>query len=398
MNASFIWLILLNIFFLAFLTWWIFRRVNEPLSKLKERMSRMAVGERERLLQITQQKNEQDAVFSSMGEGVVALDHLQRILHMNRAAAQILGLSRAQSQSRPVIEVIRIPEVIELIQSSLSTNESKELDLELPEGTVRYLQVRSSPLMNAAPQKPGLVLVLSDVTRLRELEGMRKNFVTNVSHELRTPLTSIQGFAETVLNPAVQDPTEIKKFVEIIQRHALRLSRIIEDILTLSRIEKDGETNQIDLHDAQLRPVLENAVELCTSKARVRNIQLVLTCDPEIHAVMDKYLLEQAVVNLVDNAIRYSDSGKPVLVSAELIGANEVAIRVKDQGFGIPEKHHSRIFERFYRVDKARSREVGGTGLGLSIVKHISTAHRGRVEVQSQPGQGSTFSIIVQRQ
>lgn len=388
--------VLIAIVSLLITTFLLTRVVSRPLFKLTERLGRMAAGETERMKTIVRQKNEQDAVLSSMGEGVVALDHEQRILHMNRAAAQILGISRGQSQGRRVIEVIRIPEVLKLIEESLIQGESKDLDLELPDGTVRYLQVRTSPLMNSDANRPGLVIVLSDVTRLRELEGMRRNFVTNVSHELRTPLTSIQGFAETVLNPAVTNPEEIKKFVEIIQRHAVRLGRIIEDILTLSRIEKDGEQNQIDMQTVAVRPVLENAVELCASKASLKNIQLELTCSPDLQAQIDKYLLEQAIVNLVDNAIRYSDSGGSVKVSAFEAGA-DVNIQVSDKGIGIPEKHLARVFERFYRVDKARSREVGGTGLGLSIVKHIALAHRGRVEVQSQVGVGSTFSIIVPR-
>jgi two-component system, OmpR family, phosphate regulon sensor histidine kinase PhoR len=379
------------------LAWLLTRRVSRPLQILNERMGRMAAGDIRRMKMIMQQKNEQDAVFSSMGEGVVALNHDERILHINRAALQILGVSHAQLPGRSIVEVVRLPEIINLIRGSMADGESRELDLDLPDGSVRFLQVRTTPLMNAESDKPGLVLVLSDVTRMRELEGMRRNFVANVSHELRTPLTSIQGFAETILNPAVKNPEEIKKFVEIIRRHAERLGRIIEDILTLSRIEKDDEQNQIDVQISHVLPVLKNAVELCTIKARMKKIDLKLECAPDLTAKIDVYLLEQAVINLIDNAIRYSDSDAKVTVAAVNLNVSEVQISVKDEGIGIPEKHHARIFERFYRVDKARSREVGGTGLGLSIVKHIAVAHRGRVEVHSIPGQGSTFSIIVPR-
>ncbi len=243
----------------------------------------------------------------------------------------------------------------------------------------------------------GAVLVFSDVTRLRALENMRRDFVSNVSHELRTPLTSIQGFAETLLNPAVKDPKEIQNFLQIIQRHASRLGRIIEDILTLSRIERDAESNQIELKEDYLLPLMHAAVELCQIKAAKKKIQIELSCDAHIKATMDPYLLEQAVINLVDNAIRYSEDSRTIKLRTENRGS-EVLISVQDQGSGIPKDLIPRIFERFYRVDKARSRELGGTGLGLSIVKHIALAHHGRVGVESELGKGSIFTIYIPAQ
>ena len=201
------------------------------------------------------------------------------------------------------------------------------------------------------------------------------------------PVEKILSFGE----PA--EPKEIQKFLQIIQRHATRLGRIIEDILTLSRIEKDIENEQIELVKEKIKPVVLSAVELCEIKANRKNIEI--TChfeEEDLVAEIDRYLLEQAVVNLIDNAIRYSDEGKKIFIFVKLVNG-EILINVKDQGPGIPEKQIPRIFERFYRVDKARSRELGGTGLGLSIVKHISLAHRGRVEVRSELGQGSTFTI-----
>ena len=348
-----------------------------------------------RIQTVLQQKNEQEAVFSSMGEGVVALDANKNILHMNRAAAQILSVPRVSAQNQKVISIIRIPEILDLIDESMNLKKDGERDIELAgQDGVRFMQVRVRPLLQPNSESSGLVLVLTDITRMRELEGMRKTFVANVSHELRTPLTSIQGFAETLLNPAVQDPVEMKKYISIIQKHATRLNQIIEDLLALSRLEKDIEDNQVELKAANVSEVVLNAVEVCQVSAQAKQVQLQSKVDEKLEVEMDRNLIEQAIVNLIDNAIRYSEAGKAVKVEAQVKGTN-CLIQVSDQGTGIPEKHLGRIFERFYRVDKARGREAGGTGLGLSIVKYIAQAHRGQVEVQSQVGQGSTFSITL---
>jgi two-component system phosphate regulon sensor histidine kinase PhoR len=347
---------------------------------------------RHRIHTITAQKNEQDALLFSMTEGVVAVDHERRVLYFNRAAGQILELQPHNVVGRRLSEVVRIAEVLEMIEEISGRGELLSREIEIEGAKPQYLQFNVSPLHLAGTSQSGVVMVFSDVTQLRELEGMRRNFVANVSHELRTPLTSIQGFAETLLNPAVTDPVEIRKFLTIIQRHAARLGRIIEDILMLSRIERDQSAHQIELKVEKLQPSLSSAIEVCMPKAEKKQIRLEMFCSPELSAAIDPYLIEQAVINLVDNAIRYSDGGKAIRVTAETAGS-EILIRVADQGIGIAEKQLARIFERFYRVDKARSRELGGTGLGLSIVKHISIAHRGHVEVQSQLGRGSTFTI-----
>ncbi len=396
-------------------------RLSRPLESLRHHLKKMASGDisdrmqslrtevveihelvsavesvRDQLQQrfhtILTQKSEQDALFESMVEGVVALDHNHVILHFNPAAGQILGVTAQFAIGRSIYDVIRVKEVLDTVDETIAKRAMVEKDVELAGKKEKFLQLHASPMRMANQDALGVVLVFSDVTRLRELEGMRKNFVSNVSHELRTPLTSIQGFAETLLNPAVKDPEEIKKFLQIIQRHAARLGRIIEDILALSRIERDAESNQIELKMDFIKPTLVNAIELCQLKAEKKKINLSLNCSEDIKTTIDPYLLEQAVVNLIDNAIRYSEENQPVLISAQ-IHEQEILIRVKDHGPGIGEKHLPRIFERFYRVDKARSRDQGGTGLGLAIVKHISIAHKGRIEVQSQLGHGSEFII-----
>ncbi|MEQ1665329.1 MAG: ATP-binding protein, partial [Bdellovibrionales bacterium] len=348
----------------------------------------------QRIQVISIQKSEQDALLASMVEGVIAVDQNKIILHFNRAAGQIFRIESNDVIGKNIFEVVRTVDIIHAVDECLSKSEMLEKDIELEGQKKTYLQMHVSPMRMDSEFKTGVVMVFSDVSRLRELEGMRRNFVANVSHELRTPLTSIQGFAETLLNPAVKDPEQIKNFLQIIQRHASRLGRIIEDILTLSRIERDSENNQIEVKNEKIKSILIAAIELCHIKSEKKKINLSLSCADDLMGSVDPYLLEQAIVNLIDNAIRYSDEGKSIYLSAK-VEANAIHISVSDEGAGIPEKQLPRIFERFYRVDKARSRELGGTGLGLSIVKHIALAHGGTVVAESQLGIGSVFAIIL---
>jgi len=231
-----------------------------------------------------------------------------------------------------------------------------------------------------------------DVTRLRRLENVRSDFVANVSHELKTPITSIKGFVETLLDGAVHDPEDARRFLKIVAAQADRLNEIIEDLLTLSRLEGDTERAGISLQPGRIRDVLQAAAATCQLKATEKNVEIELTCDDGLRVEINAALLEQAVVNLVDNAVKYSPGGQTVHVEAAKTPA-EIVIRVRDHGCGIGPDHLPRLFERFYRVDKARSRKLGGTGLGLAIVKHIAQAHGGRVTVESVPGEGSVFSV-----
>jgi two-component system phosphate regulon sensor histidine kinase PhoR len=236
------------------------------------------------------------------------------------------------------------------------------------------------------------LIVLHDVTHLRRLELVRRDFVANVSHELKTPITSIKGFVETLLAGAIREPENAENFLRIVARQTERLNEIIDDLLSLSRIEKDAERGQIFLTTQRIKGVLAAAIEVCEPKAQERNINVLLDCPDDLRARVNAPLLEQAVVNLVDNAIKYSEKDREVRVEAERSG-REVMVRVRDQGSGIAPEHLPRLFERFYRVDSGRSRQFGGTGLGLAIVKHIAQAHGGKVTVQSTPGKGSIFSL-----
>jgi two-component system phosphate regulon sensor histidine kinase PhoR len=242
----------------------------------------------------------------------------------------------------------------------------------------------------------GVLVVLNDITRLRKLENIRKEFVANVSHEIRTPITAIKGFVETLRDGAMQNPQDGERFLGIIQNHVLRLEALVEDLLSLSRIEEETEREEIVLEEKPLKEVLAGALQLCQVKAEPKQIRMELSCAEEVAAKINPSLLEQAVVNLLDNAVKYSEAGKRIWVQVES-SPQEVLIRVRDEGCGIEKQHLERLFERFYRVDKARSRKLGGTGLGLAIVKHILEAHGGRVTVESQPGRGSTFTLHLPR-
>jgi two-component system phosphate regulon sensor histidine kinase PhoR len=240
----------------------------------------------------------------------------------------------------------------------------------------------------------GTLVVFHDITHLRRLETARRDFVANVSHELKTPITSIKGFVETLLAGALNEPENAEKFLRIIAQQTDRLNEIIDDLLSLSRIEQEAERHQIAFTRGNLKELLQAASQVCEAKAAAKNIGLSVTCPDALRASLNAPLLEQALVNLIDNAIKFSPANSTVRVEAQETGA-EIIIRIMDHGDGIPPEHLDRIFERFYRVDAGRSRKVGGTGLGLAIVKHIAQAHGGRVTVSSTPVGGSTFSIMI---
>ncbi|KIH75890.1 two-component system, OmpR family, phosphate regulon sensor histidine kinase PhoR [Geoalkalibacter ferrihydriticus] len=363
---------------------------SEEIQALGEAMNQMAGELDERIRTVLRHRNEQEAVLSSMVEGVLAVDLEARIIRINQAALRLLGV-REDVKGRRIQEVIRKADLQRFVARALATAEPVEDDILLREEGERFLQAHGTALHDAQGQI-GALIVLNDVTRLRRLETMRRDFVSNVSHELKTPITAIKGFVETLLDGAMQDPDDAQRFLEIITRQADRLNAIIDDLLTLSRVEQGEEQSGLPLEKEPLLPVLEAALQACALPAAEKNVRLNLFCSPELTARIKAPLLEQAVVNLLTNAIKYSPrDGKVAIEAAQLQG--KVTIRVQDWGCGIAKEHLPRLFERFYRVDKARSRKQGGTGLGLAITKHIVQVHGGEVIVHSTPGQGSTFSI-----
>jgi two-component system, OmpR family, phosphate regulon sensor histidine kinase PhoR len=368
---------------------------SEELGGLAHSLNRMALQINEKMQRITEQGQEQQAVLASMVEAVLAIDRDERIISMNHAAADLLDINPDEAIGRRIQEVIRNAQVHRFVSRTLASSVTVEGDIILPmEEGEKYLQAHGTVWRDEGGTSLGAIVVIHDVTRLKKLENVRRDFVANVSHELKTPITSIKGFVETLRDGGVTDPSEQEHFLGIIARQADRLHSIIEDLLRLSRIEQDGDRGQIELATHKVREVLEMAVADCVARAAERNAQVNLACPAEITARINGQLIEQAVVNLLDNAIKYSDVSKPVCLEAH-VEQGVLTIQVKDQGCGIPAEHLPRIFERFYRVDKARSRKQGGTGLGLAIVKHIAQAHKGSVGVQSVMGKGSVFTIRV---
>jgi two-component system phosphate regulon sensor histidine kinase PhoR len=280
----------------------------------------------------------------------------------------------------------------QFIAEALRSNEPHEDDIIVFQNGERVLNVKSSPLLDADQSRIGALIMFNDVTQLRRLETMRQDFVANVSHEIKTPLTAIKGFVETLQQVNVDNPEESQRFLGIVKKHVDRLSAIIEDLLSLSRIEQQDEDSGLNLEPIELKDICRAAHQIVRAKAAEKNIRINLDCDQHLKIECDPTLIEQAVVNLLDNAIKYSDSGKSIDLLARSDNSNAV-IEVKDQGIGIAKKHLPRLFERFYRVDKARSRNMGGTGLGLAIVKHIAQVHGGQVTIDSTLGKGSTFAI-----
>jgi two-component system phosphate regulon sensor histidine kinase PhoR len=365
----------------------------EEVGSVAEVMNEMAERLDDRIRTEVRQLNEQDAVFSSMVEGIVVIDGSGRVAKINRAAAGFLDVDPDAALGRDIREVVRSRYLQEFVSKTLAATEPVEGDVVIRgRGGDRYLQAHGTFLRDGEGKRIGAVIVLNDVTRLQRLESVRRDFVANVSHELKTPITSIKGFIETLRDGAVRNPADAQKFLEIVAKQADRMNSIIEDLLLLSRVEQDAREAKVVLERAPVRGAILEAVEVIQPKARAKGIAVDVRCPEGLAARVNTALLEQAIINLVDNAIKYSEPGCPVGVEAEERGG-EVVISVRDRGCGIAPEHLPRIFERFYRVDKARSRTLGGTGLGLSIVKHIVQAHDGTVSVESTPGEGSTFSI-----
>jgi len=359
------------------------------LSELAESLNEMARQLNDRINTITHQHNELQAVLSSMVEGVIAVDNREHIISINKAAARLLGVQAENARGRNIEEVARSVELQNFVRLTLNNQQPAETEIRLFTNSENYFQVHGTTLTAGTG---GAVIVLRDMTRIRRLENVRRDFVANVSHELKTPVTSIKGFVETLLEGAINEPEQARRFLEIIAKHTNRLNAIIEDLLSLSRLEEESEKRRISFQKEHLLPILKAAVELSKVKADEKRISITIDCSEQQEAKVNSILLEQAILNLIDNAIKYSEPGDEIKVVADRQD-NTVRISVEDSGCGIATEHLERIFERFYVVDKGRSRKLGGTGLGLAIVKHIAQVHGGSVTVQSTLGKGSIFTI-----
>lgn len=403
------------------LSWWIARWISRPLEAmsataarfaegdlshrvriegtreihtLAEAMNAMAAQLEERIELIVRQCDQQDAILHSMAEGVLALDTQGRILDVNPAGSGMLHLDWAAVRGRPVHEVVRKADLLAFVDEALSGPLPLSRDIVLHGDEDRHLAARGTALWDVKRQRIGVLVVLNDVTQLHRLEQVRREFVANASLELATPVASLKGGLETLLNGSLEDREHVVRQLRLALGEASRLEALIGDILSLARIESDTARHVVELKPAAVREVLQAAVQAHAAQAAQKQMQLQLLDGPELTTAINASLLEQALGNLIDNALKYSPAGGTVRVSAEREGEG-VVLQVSDEGPGIEPKHLSRLFERFYRVDKARSDRLGGTGLGLAIVKHIAAAHGGSVSVASQPGRGSTFRIHV---
>lgn len=366
---------------------------NKGMEKLVNALNTMVSQLDEKIKTIDQQSRELNAVLQSMAEGVIAVDHNKKILTMNKAAHKLLNINSEDVVGRKIKEIVQIKQLRKIITNALKTNELIEEEIIIPPDD-RYAQIHGSILVNEEGKTIGALVVLNDVTRLRRLEAVRRDFVANVSHEIKTPLTSIKGFVETLRDGAMNEPETAKHFLNIISTQSNRLNMIIEDLLTLASLEENEERASIQFEVADLKGVIRSAMEICQPTANVKHITINVNCPDEVFVRMNPSLIEQAMVNLIENAVKYSPDNTQVYINC-FTDEQGYTIEVKDEGIGIKSEHLPRIFERFYRVDKARSRKMGGTGLGLSIVKHIAKVHYGKVNVESTVGKGSTFRFFI---
>ena len=338
---------------------------------------------------------QQQALFNSMTEGVLLLDAAGRVQLVNEAFARLFSVA-GDVRGRTVMEALRLHQVQALVNQTLIEGQMQDGELTLPGVEEdRYFAVNGAAVSSLDGQRQGMILVFHDLTRLKQLENTRREFVANVSHELRTPLSLIKGYVETLIDGARDNPEVALKFLHTIERHADRLTFLIEDLLTISRLESGQIV--INLASTELRSVVARVVEDLASRAATRQVTLVNEVPEALQAVADPERLHQVFANLVDNAIMHGRVGGTVRIGAQAPTEQTVEVWVQDDGAGIPPEACARVFERFYRVDKARTREAGGTGLGLAIVKHLVLAHGGEVRVEGGLGTGAKFAFTLRR-
>jgi len=368
-------------------------RSRDEIADLGHVVNQMAENLETRLTEISEDRVRLQAVLSSMVEGVLVLDRECKVLLMNAAIERMFLLEESTVLGRPLIEVFRHRPLHQLVQKVLESgaDQSEEVVMFVPEERIFTVQASVSEKGGVAA-----VLVFHDVSNLKRLERIRKDFVANVSHELRTPLTSIKGYIEALIDGAKDDPQKCVEFLGIIQRHADQLNALLADLLQLSTIES-GQY-QWQRGTVSISHLIDKAVHLLRPQADKKGQTISIGSSEGVGPVTgDADKLIQVLINLIDNAVKYTPKGGRITVEARQ-RPGDVELTVSDTGIGIPPMEIPRIFERFYRVDRARSREMGGTGLGLSIVKHIVEAHGGKVSVESQFGKGSRFIVTLPKQ
>jgi two-component system phosphate regulon sensor histidine kinase PhoR len=363
------------------------RRVGLALENLTERRRELREKARESELSV-------QAVFAAMLDGFVVVDDLRRVRLMNREFRRVFGLEE-NAPGETLLEVIRHASVDRLVMEAIRAGEPRSELIKLSRGASgdREMEVSAVPLGDNTAQMEGAVVLFRDVTQLRQVEEMRRDFVANVSHELRTPLSIFRGYLETLLDDPQQPPGELLRILEIMERHSDRLNALVEDVLSLARLESPG--TELDLSEVHLGELLHSIMRDWEKRFAAAQLKTHLNFPGDLPLLSaDESRLQEVIYNLLDNAVKYSQPGGTVSLRAAMAG-DRVRISVADQGVGIREADLPRIFERFYRADKGRSRGLGGTGLGLSIVKHIVQLHGGSVEAESEPGKGTTISVLL---
>jgi two-component system phosphate regulon sensor histidine kinase PhoR len=367
-------------------------RSTDELGSLGRALNVMVLRLRDQIATLQGERAKATAILDGMVEGVIAIDGHEVVLTMNERARTIFGVGPGRGEGKPFLEVVRNADLHEIFRAGRVAGGAVRSELRLSAPVARMLRVTAVPL-SLPGEAAGLVMVVDDVTELRRLEHVRTEFVANVSHELRTPLTAIQGYLETLLGGAMDEPQHAQRFIEVAFRHTERLGRLLNDLTDLSNIEL-GKVS-LRLAPTALRPVVDSVLEIVTAKARDGGVELEADVPEALTVHADHDRLAQILINLVDNAVKYTPKGGRVSVRARAADGHRVAMTVSDTGVGIPPADLPRLTERFYRVDKARSRELGGTGLGLAIVKHLVLAHGGELTIESEEGRGTTVRVTL---
>lgn len=362
---------------------------SDPAGTLAESLNQLAGSLRHSLEDVTAERNRMQAILNSMGDGMIALDGQGNVLALNPVMEKVFGISESAVKGRPLLQAVRDYELERMWRDVLRTGKSAEQELRLLTPEPRTFNVHFAPLKGA---EHGVVALLRDVTEKRRLERLRTEFIANVSHELRTPLTSIRGFVETLQDGAVENPQTAHRFLEILDHEVDRLSHLVEDMLSLGRIEE--QRCQFHRSPVDLGDLVRRAAEAFSERAAAKGLDLAVDVDDSLPPVAgDAGLLTQVFDNLIANALKFTDRG-----SIQLTARHEndrVSVEVRDTGIGVPEDALPRLFERFYRVDRSRAAGRGGTGLGLAIVKHIMEGHGGGVSVSSKVGKGTSFIVRI---
>lgn len=345
------------------------------------------------------QKQGYESVFNAMTQPVIAIDAKSRVTLANQAAVNFFSMPTFPV-GKELSEVLRSSDIKQFIEhlphAGIESVSAEIMFTGEKGGPPFYLILSGSALMNLKGENTGAVAVVSDITEIRKSERIQRDFVANVSHEIRTPLTVIQSVTESLQDGVLDDPAAAASFLDALHRNVTRLSLIIEDILSLSKVENMRESKHLESALFSVPEVINGAIRLCTSRAEARHTVLKTDMDSSLTMTGNSSLIEQCVMNLIDNALKYSDPGKTIVIGAKA-DAETIRISVTDQGYGIAAEHFVHLFDRFYRIDKGRSRQTGGTGLGLAIVRHIAHVHGGEVTVRSTPGTGSVFTLTFPR-